>query len=241
MHVDLGMGIERAERLVHQQDLRLDHQRAHQRRALPHAARQRRRIGFLKTLQSRLRDAGRDARLLLRGGYARKLQAIADIGADRAPRKQRVALKDITDIGRRLAGNHRHAVDQDLAAARPDQRRDHVEDGALARAGRPEQGDEFAAADAERNIAHGLDGRARQLERFAQAPDVDTLHVRRPILRRRGHGLRHQAGYAFRAASMKLGLTTSAMRKRLDAGHFPEPDLFAARETCRVDAWLHSP
>src|SRR5882672_1353265 len=36
MHVDLGVGIERAEWLVHQQDLRLDHQRAHQRCTLAH-------------------------------------------------------------------------------------------------------------------------------------------------------------------------------------------------------------
>ena len=39
MHVDLGVGIERAERLVHQQYLRLHDQRSHQRRTLTHAAR----------------------------------------------------------------------------------------------------------------------------------------------------------------------------------------------------------
>jgi hypothetical protein len=65
MHVDLGVGIERAERLVHQQYLRLHHQRSHQRRALAHAARQRRWIGMFETLQACLRHAGRDALLAL--------------------------------------------------------------------------------------------------------------------------------------------------------------------------------
>ena len=42
----LGVGIERAERFIHQQDLRLYHQRAHQSCALTHAARKRRRISM---------------------------------------------------------------------------------------------------------------------------------------------------------------------------------------------------
>ena len=103
VHVDLGVGIERAERLVHQQYLRLDDQRSHQRGALAHAARQRRRIGVLETLQAGLRDAGRDALLALGLGHAGKLQAVADIVGDGAPGKQRVALEHIADIGRRLA------------------------------------------------------------------------------------------------------------------------------------------
>ena len=37
------------------------------------------------------------------------------------------------------------------------------------------------------------------------------LWIRRPIERRREHACRFQPGYAFRAASMKVGLTTSAM------------------------------
>ena len=73
MHVDLGVGIERAERFVHQQDLRLHHQRSHQRRALTHAARQRRGIGVFKALEACLRHARRDALLALCLGNARQL------------------------------------------------------------------------------------------------------------------------------------------------------------------------
>src|ERR1019366_5791767 len=119
--------------------------------------------------------------------------------------------EDITNIWRRFAGNDRRAIDQDLAAARLHQCRDHVEDGALAGARRPQQGDELPAADAEGDIAHRLDGRPRQLERFAQSPDVDPLHIRQPGQRCRRHALYFQPGYAFRAASMKVGLTTSAI------------------------------
>ena len=39
VHIDLGMGIKCTERLVHQQYLRLDDQRPHQRRALTHSTR----------------------------------------------------------------------------------------------------------------------------------------------------------------------------------------------------------
>ena len=61
-----------------------------------------------------------------------------------------------------------------------------------------------------------LNGRPCQLERFAQSPDVDALDIRRSVKRYPGHILRFQLsrfqpGYAFRAASAKLGLTTSAM------------------------------
>src|SRR5476651_850907 len=73
-----------------------------------------------------------------------------------------------------------------------------------------------ALPDAEGDIAHRLDGRPRQLERFAQSPDVDARYIRRSVERHPGHILRFQLlrfqpGYAFRAASTKPGLTTSAM------------------------------
>ena len=56
MHVELGVGIERAERLVHQQDFRLRDQGAHQRHALAHAARQRRRIEAAEAVEAGLVD-----------------------------------------------------------------------------------------------------------------------------------------------------------------------------------------
>ena len=50
-----------------------------------------------------------------------------------------------------------------------------------------------------------------ELKRFAQPPDVDSIDVGRLRQRGRGQILYVQPGYAFRAASIKLGLTRSAM------------------------------
>jgi hypothetical protein len=85
-------------------------------------------------------------------------------------------------------------INQDLTAGRLDQGCDHVEDGALARAGWPQQGDEFAAPDIEGDVAHGLDGRTRQLESLAQTAHVDAPRLRRRIDVRRVYSLDRQAG-----------------------------------------------
>src|SRR5882724_5685478 len=50
VHIDLGVGIERTERLIHQQNLRLDDQRSHQRSALTHSARQGRGVSLFEAL-----------------------------------------------------------------------------------------------------------------------------------------------------------------------------------------------
>src|SRR3974377_1206449 len=98
------------------------------------------------------------------------MQTIADIAGDGAPRKQGVALEDVTNVGRRLPRDDRNPVNQDLTATRPDQGRDHVEHRALARARRPEQGHELTAPSTKRNVAYRFDGCACELERLAQPP-----------------------------------------------------------------------
>ena len=68
VHIDLGVGIKRTKRLVHQQDLRLDDQCSHQRSALTHSARQGRRVCLFEALQASLRHAGRNALLQATSG-----------------------------------------------------------------------------------------------------------------------------------------------------------------------------
>ena len=128
------MRIQRAERLVHQQDRRIEAECARQSHALAHALGQRLRIGVFEALQACLDDGGRDTLSSFGVGYAGELQAIADIVGHRAPGKQRIALEDVADVGRRLAGDDGLAVDQNLAAGRLHQRGDHVEDRALSTA-----------------------------------------------------------------------------------------------------------
>src|SRR5579871_3292948 len=132
MHIDLGMSIQRPERLVHEQDLRLDDQGSHQGCALPHASRQRRRIDIFETLQAGLIDAGCDPFLAFALGHAGKLQAIADIVGHGSPGKQRIALEYITDVRCRLSRYDWASINENLTTARPQERGDHIEDGALA-------------------------------------------------------------------------------------------------------------
>src|SRR6266849_1630655 len=61
VHIDLGVGIERTERFVHQQNLRLDDQRSHQRSALTHSTRQGRGVSLFEALKASLRHTGRNA------------------------------------------------------------------------------------------------------------------------------------------------------------------------------------
>ena len=106
------------------------------------------------------------------------MQTVANIVGDRTPGKKRVTLKDVADAGRCHTWNYRCAIDQDSAAARSYQSRDHVENRALARARRSQQSDELAAADAKRYVAYRLDGLAGKLKRFAQSPDIDPPDIR---------------------------------------------------------------
>ena len=62
VHVELGVGVERAERLVHQEDFGSGNQRAHQRHALAHAARQRGGIEAAEAVEAGLVDRLVDAR-----------------------------------------------------------------------------------------------------------------------------------------------------------------------------------
>jgi hypothetical protein len=114
---------------------------------------------MLEALEAGLRHGGRNALPPLCIGDTGKLQTITDIVRNGPPGKQRVTLENVADVRSRLAGDDRFAVDQDLAAAGPQQGRNHIEHGALAGARRSKQCDEFAASHAERDVADRLDNR----------------------------------------------------------------------------------
>src|SRR5262249_11240987 len=71
------------------------------------------------------------------------------------------------------------------------------------------QRDELAAANAEGDVAYRLDGGTAELERLTQSPDVDAPGVTLPARRHRRQAFHVQAGYAFFAASIKVGATRS--------------------------------
>jgi len=138
LHLHAGELIERAERLVHQQELRAVDQGAAQRNPLLHATGELRRIGRLEPLQA---HDGKQ----LHGALARCSSALAadfhreqHVFEHRAPRHQIALLKRDTEIRLRLGDSP--AVDLDNAAGGADETAGYPEEGRLAAAARPEQG-----------------------------------------------------------------------------------------------------
>jgi hypothetical protein len=164
LHQIAGLGVERGERLVHQQHLGIGRQRARQPDALFHAARQLMRIMPLETLEPDHFDEFLAHRLALGGGDAAQLEPERDIVLDRAPRQQAELLEH---HGAVLAGaGDLLAVDRHLAGIGRDQAEQHVEEGALAAARRADDGDELAFLDLDVEAVERVD--------------------RRPVLRREG-------------------------------------------------------
>ena len=90
VQVELGVGVERAEGLVHQEDLGVHDQRAHQGHPLAHAARERGREGVLEALRARpARSPRARARARSAGGHAAVLEAERDVALHGAPRERR--------------------------------------------------------------------------------------------------------------------------------------------------------
>ena len=142
LHFHAGEFVERAERLVHQQKLRLVDERTAQRDALLHAAGQLRRIGLLETFKA-------DQRQQILGGARRRgigspedFHRKQNIGEDCAPRHQIRLLEHDAEIGLRLV--HVAAVDLNRAARCRHQPADDLQERRLAAAARPEQGHQRA-------------------------------------------------------------------------------------------------
>ena len=172
MEAELRVGVERAEGLVHEKDLGVDDERAHERDALPHSARQRRREGVLEPLEPRQPDPLPHPRLQLRAPDAAVLEPQRDVAAHGAPREDGVLLEDVADLPRDVG--HRPAVHLDRPGGRGHEPAEHVEDRRLAAARRPHDRDELLVGDLERHVPDGLQ-RARTLaERLREVPDDDA-------------------------------------------------------------------
>ena len=110
-----GLLIERAERLVHQQDVGLQAERARERRTLAHAAGKLRRIMVHKVLEPHRFQRFARSILLLGFGNALEHHAELDVLDDRAPRKQRVFLEHKGDL---LRQRRVHGLAADLDTRR---------------------------------------------------------------------------------------------------------------------------
>ena len=178
-HVGAGDLVERGERLVHQQDRRAEGERAHERDALLHAARQLVRVRLLEPGEAdrveQPGDLGVRQRLLL--GAAAPVQAAQepDVVGHGLPRHERrrlghepVLLAGAGGVG--AAAGHQHG-----AARRALQAADDAQQGGLAAAARPQQADELAGADVEVHTGQRSDRPAAAGE---QLVDVAQRHQR---------------------------------------------------------------
>ena len=150
LHMLAKLLVERAERLVHQNQLRLEHQRARQRDALLLAARQLCRLAVGKG--AHLHHVQRPAHLLvdLALRHLSNLQREGQVFGHRHMREQRIVLEHHADAALvRRDVVDRPAAELDLAMRRGLETGQHHQAGRLARTGRPEHGDELAGLDIE--------------------------------------------------------------------------------------------
>src|SRR5450830_341083 len=173
--------VERAERLVHQHNRRIQRQHTGDCHALTHAAGQ----VFGKTaaevdqteLIQQLRHAGLDFGL----GNTFDFQTEGDVLLHRHPGKQRVFLKHHAAI--RAGFGHDLAVGDDAAAAGQGEAGDGIEQGRLAAAGWPQQADELAVRDVEVDVFQRHDFTVVALENLVDAgnDDLGCAHVSSPV------------------------------------------------------------
>jgi len=145
LHLVTELAVERAERLVKQQNVRLHHDGARERDTLALATGQRVGVAFAKRREpnhrERLRDLGGDVRL----GHAAPNQTVRDVLGNGHVGEERIVLKYETDVAlvRRAIG-HVLPPDPYLPGVRPHETCDRAQRRRLAATGRTEQRDALA-------------------------------------------------------------------------------------------------
>ena len=158
LHLLAQLVVERGERLVEQQHLRLRRERARQRHALLLAAGDLAGASVLQLLHVDELQHRVDACLDLGLRLAQHLQAKADVVGHRHVREQRVGLEDGVD--RPLERRQRRdvlAVEQDFAVGRIVEAGDQPQQRRLSATGRAEQREEFVFADRDGDIVERPD------------------------------------------------------------------------------------
>ena len=151
VHLLAGEGVERAERLVHQQHRGLEGKRPHERGALLHAAGKLAREAAAETLEADAVEQLVDPDAV--GLGALDLEGEVDVGVEVAPGQQVGVLEDHADLG--IRAGHRLAVEQHFAGGKSVQSRHRPQQRGLAAAGRPDDRDDLAFHDVERTAVDG--------------------------------------------------------------------------------------
>ncbi len=167
---DTHLGVERRERLVKEQELRLRRERTRQGDALLLAARQLIGIARPKLRQPDQRQHLSDALIGLGLRHAGDLQSKADVLRHSQVGEERIGLEDHADVA--LIGLQLRNVppaDDDVSGGRLFETRHHAQNGRLAAARRAEEGDEFPGFDVEIEILN----HRRRAEGLADALDAE--------------------------------------------------------------------
>ena len=202
--------VERGERLSHQENLGLRDQRARNRDALAHAARQLRGIVFLERGQTDHIDEMMRTIHALGFGDTLQFEGKSDIVDDIAPGESRFLLKHHADgrMRRRntLIANHHGAFI--IAQQAPD----NVEERGLAAARRADHGNEFALFHREGDM---IDGRDRAGTCAKTLDDIidDQSRLGRAAIDR--CGLRHVVPPAHRRRNLGLWRSGASLRPTL--------------------------
>ena len=175
-HAHAELRVEVRERLVHEERLRLAHDRASHRDPLALAARERRGLAVEQLVEAEeLGGTGDSLPDLALGGLAH-LQPVAEVLAHGHVRVERVALEDHRDVaGARRQVGHVALADRDRAARYLLEAGDHPQQRRLAAARRPDEDEELAAADRERDV---VDGDHAAGEDLADVVEDDLGHSR---------------------------------------------------------------
>ena len=172
-HVVAQAGIEIGERLVEQQQPRLDDERARQRHALLLAAGELARQAMLEPAKLDLIENLADAAASLVAPAFAKQQAVADVVHHAEMGEQRVVLEDDAEVALvRWRGQDADAVRANVAAVGVDEPRDAAQRRRLAAAGRTKQADELALPGRQAHLVES-DGLAVAL---AQRMQLDVAH-----------------------------------------------------------------
>src|SRR5215472_5555196 len=174
LHDLAGLRVERGERLVHQQDLRVDGERASEIDALAHAARELARMVVLEALEADELQELHRAPPFGRPDSARDLAPDDRVGEHCAPRQKIVALEHEAAVAARAA--HGASVERHPARAGGFETRDDAQKGGLAAARRADDRNELAALDREVDVLQRL----QFAERLAEMRDLELARHRAP-------------------------------------------------------------
>ena len=150
--------VERAERLVHQQQVRVERERARNRGPLLHAARKLPGEHAAEVAETYKLQNARDPLSPLPGRVAHDLERQAHILLDGAPGVEPGRLEHITVGPLQPRLSRRHPVDGDRAARRLLQVRNHPQQCRLSAARRPDEADEFAGRHIEVDVRERMHG-----------------------------------------------------------------------------------